>query len=127
MTFPDTEYKSSNYSNSDLVKIFPVTSFYYIHFTGGNSFDASRGTVELTTDYDTTNYAVFSSIYYGFSGSDGTYDDNSTSAAVKTMVIYDIKKTYFKWVFSHGTSENLNIYVVFMVVFNSDLDYDKSY
>ena len=127
MTIPDTNYKSSNYSDSDLVKIFPVTSFYYVSITGTKDHTTSRGTVDLTTSYNTTDYAVFSSIYFPYTGdSDGTYDDNSTSSAVNTMIIYSITKASFNWVFTHGSGDNLNIYVVFMVVFNSGLDYSKS-
>jgi hypothetical protein len=103
--------------------VFPVTRFYYTHVTGGDS-SVSR-TVSLDVNYG-TNYAVFTSIYYGYSGSDGTYPATKTSSAVNNIVIYGITSSQFSWTLEKSTSDNVNIYLVFMVVFSNSLDYPKS-
>jgi hypothetical protein len=126
MSAPNTNFVSSNYS-TDLVNVFPVTSFYYVSISGTAGGSSSSGTVTLTTNYGTANYAVFSSIYYGFSGSSGTFDALATSNTCHPMVINTITSTSFEYIFGHGSGDNLNIYVVFMVVFNPVLDYTKSY
>lgn len=124
MSIPNTNFSSSNYSNNDLNNIFPVTEYHYSHVTGNNS--SASGTITLNNNFG-TNYAVFTSIYYGYSGSDGTYDSTNTSGALSPVVINTIKSSSFKWVFSKTTGDNVNIYIVFMVVYNNALDYPKSY
>ena len=44
------------------------------------------------------------------------------------IVINNISTASFDWLFKHSTGDYLNIYIVFMVVYNdTDLDYPKSY
>ncbi len=45
----------------------------------------------------TTNYSVFPSLYYGFSGSGGTYDANGTSDAMNPIVITTRTASSFSW------------------------------
>jgi hypothetical protein len=126
MSVPNTNYTSGNYSNSDLINVFPVTKFYPVYVTTGSDGTKS-GTVSITNGYN-TNYAVFSSIYYGFTGSSGVYNAADTSSAMNQIVINNITTASFDWVFKHSTGDNLNIYIVFMVVYNdTELTYPKSY
>ena len=115
----------SGNSSADLVYVFPVTEYRYYN-QQGNDGNIS-GTIDLSYNYNsTTNYAVFTNIYYGYSGSSGTYDDNASSGAMKTIVIYNKTSTSFQYAFSKTTGNNTNIYIVFMVVYNNNLDYPAS-
>ena len=115
----------SGNSSADLVNVFPVIEYHY--FNINNNDDNISGTIILTNNYNrTTNYAVFTNVYYGYSGSGGTYDANATSSAVKTPVIYNKTKISFDYVFYKETGNNVNIYIVFMVVYNNNLDYPRT-
>ena len=76
----------------------------------------------------TTNYSVFPSIYYGFSGSSGTYNATGTSGAIQQIVISGITSTQFNWVLSKATSDNVNIFLQFLVVYQmAGTNYPKAY
>jgi hypothetical protein len=124
MSIPNVNFSSSTYSNNDLINVFPVTRFYYYNLQGNQA--TPSGTIYLDDDYG-TNYAVFTSIYYGYSGSSGTYNATDTSGAVKNIVIEYISNTQFTWTLQKSTGDNVNIYLVFMVVYSNSLDYPKSY
>lgn len=97
------------------------------HFAqvGGNGSSVSS-TVNITGN-GSTNYAVFPSVYYGYSGSSGTYNATDTSSAMNTIVISNITSTHFDFHVSKSTGDNVNVFIVFMVVFSSSLNYSKSY
>jgi hypothetical protein len=76
----------------------------------------------------TTNYSVFPSLYYGFSGSAGTYDANGTSGAVHNIVVSTRTASSFSWTLQKATSNNVNVYVVFLVIYNASSSlYPSSY
>ena len=125
MSIPNTNFYSSNYSNNDLNNIFPVAEYHYSQITGHE--DSASGTITLNNNFGTTNYTVFTSIYYGYSGSSGTYNSKDTSGALSPVVIRTITSSSFEWVLKKSTGDNVNIYIVFMVVYNNALDYPKSY
>ena len=78
--------------------LLPATYFYYASCTGNPS--SQTGTITHNNpSLSDTNYAVFSSIYYGYSGSGGTYDATNSSGAIKTVIIHNITSTSFSWVF----------------------------
>ena len=124
MGIPDTDFVSNNYS-SDLRNIFPVVEYHYVKVTGDSS--SVNGTINLINTFNTTHYAVFTSIYYGYGGSSGTYDAKNTSGAINPVVIYNITESSFEWVLAKNTGDNVNIFIVFMIVFNDKLDYPKKY
>lgn len=124
MSIPNTNFYSSNYSN-DLNNVFPVVEYHYKQITGNNN--SASGTINLNNDFGTNDYAVFTSFYYGYSGSSSTYDAQNTSSAITPMVINSITSSSFEWVFTKTTGDDVNIYIVFMVVYNKALDYSKSY
>jgi len=76
----------------------------------------------------TTNYSVFPSLYYGFSGSGGTYDANGTSGALQNIVVTTRTASSFSWTLQKATSNNVNVYVVFLVIYNASSSlYPSSY
>ena len=70
---------------------------------------------------------VFSSIYYGYSGSGGTYNAVSSSSAVSNIIISNITTTSFVWNLVKATGDNDNLYLVFNAVFSPQLNFAKSY
>jgi hypothetical protein len=102
----------------------PAMYFFYASATGGGSTESGTFTFTALPD---TNYGVFSSIYYGYSGSGGTYTASQSSGAISTMIIYNITTTSFSWIFERTTGQNLNVKVVFQLIRSPSLDYPKSY
>lgn len=75
----------------------------------------------------TIDYAVFTSVYYGYSGSGGTYNAIE-SASISGVVISDRSESGFTFNLNKSTSDNVNLYLVFMVVYNvTGCDYPVSY
>ena len=101
---------------------------FQTHQLGQNAATAT-GNITLTNNItNTTNYAVFPSIYYGWSGSSGTYTATGTSGAMGQIVISSITSTQFTWNVSKATGDNVNIFLCFLIVYNIDnSDYPKSY
>ena len=73
----------------------------------------------------TTNYAVFPSLYYGYSGSSGTYHvfdsyfNINVSNFTSTQFFCNIKK---------GNGDNANVYIQFLVIYDMvGTDFPKSY
>jgi hypothetical protein len=101
----------------------PAMYFFYAHITGGGTDETGTFTFPDLG----TNYMVFSSIYYGYSGSSGVYNAINSSSAINTMIIFDIRTTQFSWVFKRSTGDNLSVYAVFMLVCSPSLNFPKSY
>ena len=128
MSIPNSGFVSDSFSTEDLINIFPVTQYYYYNFEGNSSQNSH--TFQLTQSYSVDTYAVFTSIYYGYGTSGpppGTYNQFGISSGMGQIVISDITSSTFTINFDHTTGNNINIYIVCMVVFNSSLSYDKSY
>jgi len=75
----------------------------------------------------TTNYSVFPSIYYGYTGSSGTYNANETSNAIKQIIITGITSSQFTWTLRKTTGDNVNVYLLFLVVYSVSSNYPKVY
>lgn len=106
---------------------------YYAYCNGSNS--TFSGTVLLNNDQNTTNYAVYCSYYYGYSeGADQYYSSGESSTALRPPVINKITATQFQWTFTmdneigdYTTVMSINIYLVFLVAYNSSNNFPKSY
>jgi hypothetical protein len=88
------------------------------------------GTIQLLNNpAENTNYAVFPSIYDGYTGgSSGTYTLSQTSSAIKQIVISDKKDTQFTWNLSKDNADNVNCYLIFLIVYGvPDCGYAASY
>jgi len=115
-------------SNNTLIPSFEVL---YYHVTGNEDIDAKM-TLQNNI-YGTTNYAVFPTVYYGYTGDSGTSTAEETSRRLPPAVIYDITSTSFKFVCviqgsSGGSNENINVYFVFLIVYQiKNTDYPKVY
>jgi cytoskeletal protein CcmA (bactofilin family) len=74
-----------------------------------------------------SNYVVFTSFYYGLSNNTGgsTYDEFGGN--IKNVMISNITSSGFRLNFTISTGDYINIYVICMCVFNSALNYPKSY
>lgn len=98
------------------------------HFAALTGNDANpSGTITLKGNQNTTNYAVFSAIYDNLpAGSSGTYNNAAVSSALNQIVIYDITKTSFSWILNKATGNNVNINIVFNVIYSGDFDYPKA-
>jgi hypothetical protein len=105
------------------MKIKKLKILFY-HLTG----DGSQATATMTLANNingTTNYAVFPSLYYGYSGSGGTYGvfdsyfDINVSNFTSTQFFCNIKK---------GSGDNANVYIQFLVIYDMvGTDFPKSY
>ena len=95
----------------------PTFEILYVNVSGNAS--TASGTLALKQNKTyTTVYSVFPSVYYGFSGSSGTYSAMSTSSSINNIIISNITADSFVWNLEKQTGNNVNIYLVFMVVYN---------
>lgn len=101
------------------------TEFHYV--SGGGDAQDFSGTITLNNGgQNSTNYAVFTSIYDNLpQGSGGTYNSSQTSSALHQVIIQTITKTSFQFIINKATGDNVNLTVVFMVIFSSALAYPK--
>ncbi|RZK47945.1 MAG: hypothetical protein EOO99_11880 [Pedobacter sp.] len=60
-------------------------------------------------------------------GSSGTNNATNTSSTCGQIVISNRTATSYDWNLSKGDGDNVNIYLVFLVVYNLDSDYPSSY
>lgn len=63
----------------------------------GSAGSVSQAMALLHNTTNTTNYSVFPSVYYGFSGSGGTYNASDTSSALNQIVITNRTSSSFHW------------------------------
>jgi len=105
----------------------PAFEFKSYHITGKHKEE--HATIYLSYNRaNTSYYAVFPSIYYGYSGSGGTYTAEQTAKNTSTIVIYNITNTSFSFVITKSNDDNVNIYITFLIVYNiSGMYYPKSY
>jgi hypothetical protein len=75
----------------------------------------------------TTNYSVFPSLYYNYSGSSGTYDALSTSSSLNNIVIGARTASSFNWSVNKTTGDNVNVFIVFLVIYNASSSNYPSY
>jgi hypothetical protein len=107
--------------------IAPCFEVLTAHITGGGSSDNPTFVLQHNI-HGTTNYAVFPTVYYGYSGSSGTYDLSGTSGTIQQMVVNSITATQFNVFFNRGSGDNLNVYVSCLVVYDApNTDYPKAY
>lgn len=86
------------------------------HLTG-NASSTSEAATLLHNTTGTTNYMVFPSFYYGYTGSSGTYNATSSSGALNPIIIENRTSSSFHWTLEKATSDNMNVYVTFLVVY----------
>jgi len=129
MLIPNCNFLTDAYGGADLINVFPITKFYYFHLTGDNGFTTVIQSISPPPNYTGTDYAVFPSIYFGYAGStSGTYGlQGSVHAINNPIVISNQLNDRFSWSISKSTGNNVNIYIIFMVVWNSSLNYPPSY
>ena len=124
----------SGNSSADLVNVFPVTEYHYFQVTSSHT-DISNlyGPISLSNNYtNTTDYAVLTSIYQGFNWpsnneDSGTYDVYGTSQNIKNTVITSKTASQFSYSIYFNNSKNANFYVIFMVIYNINLDFSNNY
>jgi hypothetical protein len=111
-------------SNNTLIPSFEVL---YYHLTGNANKIAAKMTLQNNI-YGTTNYTVLPSVYYGYTGSSGTYGPRGTSGSITEPVIYGITSTDFRFVFQKDTNDNVNIYIIFLIIYQiKNTDFPKVY
>jgi hypothetical protein len=94
----------------------------------GNAGDVQETMPIYHNATSTTNYSVFPSIYYNYSGSGGTYDQFQTSSAIQNIVIGTRASNSFIFALNKATGDNVNCYLVFLVVYNAPIsNYPTSY
>jgi len=97
------------------------------HLTG-NAGTVSQTMTLLQNTTNTTNYVVFPSVYYGYGGSGGTYSSTDTAKNITPIVGTTRTASSFGWTISKGTGDNINVYIVFLVVYNvSNSSFSSSY
>jgi hypothetical protein len=104
-------------------------AFEFHTFPLGGDAGAVSGIIALTNNTTaTTNYIVMPSVYYGYTGSGGTYNAQQTSGALNPIVISSITNTQFSFNLEKSTGDNVNIILTFLVMYNiAGSDYPKSY
>lgn len=112
----------------------PPEFYCYYAYCNGDS-TTFTGTVILNNGKNSTNYAVYSSFYYGYSeGADAYYSAGESSTAIRIPVISNITSTQFQWTFSmdneigdYTSIMYINVYIVFLVVYNDSNNFPKTY
>jgi hypothetical protein len=99
----------------------------YFHLLGNAANVVETMTLALNASA-TTNYSVFPSLYYNYAGSSGTFNALSTSGSLNNIVIGARTASSFSWSLNKATGDNVNAYVVFLVIYNaSSSNYPNSY
>ena len=83
----------------------------------GNASAVTQTMTLLNNLEATTDYSVFPSFYYGFTRSGGTYDIGATSTAVNQIMITNRLADSFELYVTKTTGDNINVYVVFLVIY----------
>lgn len=110
--------------NATTIPSFEIQYFNLV----GNAANVTQAINLSSNITNTLNYAVFPSVYYGFSGSGGTYNATNTSGALNTIVISNITSSQFTFNLQKTTGQNVNIYLTFLIVYNvENTDYPKAY
>lgn len=106
-----------------------VPSFEIQYFNLGGNAGSVTQAINLSHNVtNTTDYAVFPSVYYGFSGSGGTYTAVTSSSALSTIIISSITSSQFTFNLQKATGDNVNIFITFLIVYNvANTDYPKAY
>ena len=102
----------------------PNMEILFYHLTGSSS--QSTATMTLANNINgTTNYAVFPSLYYGSSGSAGTYGVFNSYFSIN---VSNFTSTQFYANFKKGSGDNANVYIQFLVIYDMvGTDFPKSY
>ncbi len=94
------------------------TNMEIVYFQLTSNAGTVSQTMTLSQNLETTtNYSVFPSFYYGFGGSGGTYDIASTSSALNQVIITNRLASSFDFVVTKSTGDNINVYIVFLVIY----------
>lgn len=105
----------------------PSFEFQSVRITG-NAGSVSGNIILSKNITATSNYAVFPTIYYGYTGSGGTYDALGTSGTMNPIVISAITSTQFTYNFTKGTGDNVNMDIQFLIVYQiAGSDYAKTW
>lgn len=97
--------------------VVPSFEFKAVRVTGNAS--SASGTITLSSNIsNSTDYFVFPSIYYGYSGSAGTYNATNTSQNVGNVIITNIAANQFQWTIGKNTGDNVQIDICFLIVYN---------
>lgn len=105
----------------------PSFEFLSVRINNNNSPISQTMTLQKNV-FNTTDYAVFPTVYYGYTGSAGTYNAPQSSGALNPIVISDITATDFVWNLEKGTGNNINVNIQFLVVYNiANSDYTKNW
>jgi hypothetical protein len=90
-----------------------------VHITGGNGVPYVDIIVTLGSNvYADTTYSVFYSWYYGYTGSSGTWNAQSTANALGNGIVYSKTASQFQFYCSKGQGNNINAYLNFQIVYN---------
>lgn len=112
----------------DLAKYHPKIICLFKRVHGSRTEETVIFSFDTNDVVNTTDYAVFPSFYYGFTGTSGTYSAMNTSSAIRYEPIVDDRTTSgFKIKFKRNDSDNLNIFLTALVVFDSSFNYPPKY
>jgi hypothetical protein len=105
-----------NINNTNIVKYFPICQFVYVTILNSPHQDLG-GTINIT-NYGTTNYDVFTSVYY-IAGDDTTTDLSNYLAKI---IILEKTVTNFNWkttIEYHELGAEANFTLYFTVVYSN--------
>ena len=123
----NVSYINANISNQSypsigvIPSLFPRMETISVNLTGGSSSTEIDQFISLTNNITgTINYMVFPSIYYGFSGSIGTYGYKDTANLIGNFIIHNRTTTGFNiYASKPETGTNINIYLNILVMYDT--------
>ena len=116
----ENNFGQSENNSTDIVNVFPVTKFYTVHITGDSRYTDAYIHFPINSQFG-TNYIVFASYNYNYSGSSGTYDANAHSRILREIVISNRQSNGFKYHLNSGDGDNKNIFMTLMVVYSPEI------
>jgi len=83
----------------------------------GNASAVSETMILQNNITATSNYSVFPSFYYGYTGSGGTYNIGQTCNALSQVMITGRTSTEFSWYLNKTTGDNTNCVITFLIIY----------
>ena len=102
-----------------------ISEVVFASITGNAS--SYSGTIGITNPTGANNYSVYPSVYYGSTGSSGTYDASGTAEAIQYIITANRQINNFDFYGYKTDGNNVAIYVQFLVIYKPSSSPPSSY
>lgn len=101
------------------INAIPKANFEIVYYYITGKDGVLNKETQLKQNYqNNTNYAVFPSIYCGYNGNlGGTYSPSDTANTISNIAITYRSNESFNWTLIKSTNKNVNVFIVFLVVY----------